>query len=85
MLYVAFGIYAGQRLLWWRALVAVVLAAFIDSTLGWYVAALIGPGRPLAVTTTREIVGTALLATLLDAVFGGIGVGVGARVGRRLA
>ncbi len=83
VIYVGFGIYAGQRLRWWRALVAVVLAAAIDSTLGWYVAALIGPGRPIGVNSTTEIVGTALLAVLLDAVFGGLGVAIGTRVRRR--
>jgi hypothetical protein len=83
VIYVGFGIYAGQRLRWWRALAAILLAAVIDSTLGWYVAALIGPARLLGVNSTTEIVGTALLATLLDVVFGGIGVGIGARVRRR--
>jgi hypothetical protein len=84
VIYAALGIFAGQRLRWWRAVVAVIVAALIDSSLGWYVAALIGPGRPAAGTGMTEIVGTALLAGLLDALFGAIGVAVGTRVTRRV-
>jgi hypothetical protein len=84
-IYVAFGIFAGQRLRWWRALIALIVAALVDVSLGWYLAALIGPGRPLGSSGAVEIVGTALLAALLDVVFAAIGVAIGARVGRRPA
>lgn len=85
LIYVAFGIFAGQRLRWWRALIALIVAALVDASLGWYVAALIGPGRPLASSGALEIIGTALLAALLDVVFAAIGIAIGARVGRRPA
>jgi hypothetical protein len=80
VIYVGLGVFAGQRLRWWRALVAMVVAALVDASLGSSVAALIGPGRTPAGTSVTEIVGTALLAGLLYALFGAIGVAVGTRV-----
>ncbi|MBV8117855.1 MAG: hypothetical protein JOZ01_07735 [Candidatus Eremiobacteraeota bacterium] len=83
VLYVGFGIFAGQRLRVPRALIAIVLAALIDASLGSYVAARIGPGATMAPGRTVEIVGVALLGALLNVVLGALGVAVGARVARR--
>jgi hypothetical protein len=77
------GIFAGQRLRWPRALVAIVIAAAIDVTLGSYLANRIGPGGATAVTRTAEVVGTAGLSLLLNVAFGGAGIAIGARVARR--
>lgn len=83
LLYVAFGVYAGQRLPRWRALAAIVLAAAVDLFLGNYVALLLGPGRATSGPWTREFTGTAAMTAAADIVFGAIGIAVGSRVARR--
>ncbi|HEY1655171.1 MAG TPA: hypothetical protein VGF86_08675, partial [Candidatus Tumulicola sp.] len=83
VLYLAFGVYAGQRLRPGRAFVAIVVAAVIDATIGAYVAALIGPGRPAAGTPMQQIVAWSAITAALSALFGAIGVGVGTRVNIR--
>ena len=85
VVYVGLGIFAGQRLRWQRALAAILIAALIDASLGSYVAALIGPGRPVAGTPVREILAAAFLGALFNAIFGAIGVFIGGRVARRSA
>ncbi|MGA8532502.1 MAG: hypothetical protein WB615_00175 [Candidatus Tumulicola sp.] len=83
VIYVALGIFAGQRLRRFRALTAIVIAALVDASLGSYVAASIGRDVPTVHSSTMEIVGAALLGALLNIAFGTIGVVVGARVARR--
>ncbi len=84
VIYVGFGIYAGQRLRLGRALLAIAIAAAIDASLGAYVAALIGPGRPAPGTPASAIVGLAAITGILSASFGAVGVVVGTRVRSRL-
>jgi hypothetical protein len=84
LLYVAFGIYAGQRLARWRALAAIVLAAAIDLFVGNYAALLLGPGRATSGPWTREFTGTAVMIAVADVVFGAIGIAVGLRVASRV-
>lgn len=84
VIYIGFGIYAGQRLRVGRALLAIAIAAAIDASLGAYAAALIGPGRPAPGTPTSAIVGLAVITGILSAAFGAVGVAVGTRVRRRI-
>ena len=80
VVYAAFGIYAGQRLRWWRALVAIALAALVDATVGSAVASLLGAW---VLQPWRGAVTSTALDTLLNLVVAAGGVAVGQRVMRR--
>jgi hypothetical protein len=80
VMYVAFGIAAGQRLRASRAIISVCIAALIEVSLGSYVAALIAPGRPPPGTGTTELVGLAALTVAFSVACGSFGVAVGRRV-----
>ena len=83
VMYVTFGIVAGQRLRASRAIVSVCVAALIEASLGSYVAALIGPGRPPPGTGPTELVGLAALTVAFSIGCGSLGVAVGRRVAGR--
>jgi hypothetical protein len=73
------GVYSGRVARAWSGLTAVVIAVAIETTLGWYVASLIGPGYVPGWTVPALIVMGAQ-AAMLAIVVGAIGVAVGVRV-----
>lgn len=79
ILFAGYGIYAGQRLRWLRALVAVSIAVVVDATIGTFVATFIGAW---IAQSDRYAVGTTILAAFLNFVVAGAGVAVGGRVAR---
>jgi len=81
VLFAAYGVAAGQRLRWPRALVAVAIAVIVDATIGSFVASLIGAWIS-ANQTGREAIGSTIIAALLCFVVAALGVAVGARVAR---
>ncbi len=60
-------------------MVAIVIAVAIEATLGWYVAALIGPGY-VPGWTVPVLILMGVEAAALALVIGAIGVAVGLRV-----
>jgi hypothetical protein len=83
VLYACFGIYAGQRLRWPRALLAIAIAVVVDAIVGTYVASLLGAWVAQG-PYGRDLAGSTLLTALLNLVVGAAGVGVGTRVVRRV-
>ena len=81
LLFVAMGFYAGRTLPIGRALVAIAIAAVAEATLGWYVAAAIGPARILQASAT-VIVGIAIIGILIDTAAGALGALIGRRAAR---
>ena len=82
ILFAAYGIVAGQRLRWPRALVAVAIAVVVDATIGSFVASLIGAWIA-ANQTGRDTAGSIVIAAVLYFVVAALGVAVGGRVVRR--
>jgi hypothetical protein len=82
LLFAGYGIVAGQRLRWPRALLAVAIAVVVDATVGSYVASLIGAWIA-ANQTGREALGTTLISAVLSLVVAAAGVAAGYRVARR--
>ncbi|MGA8576488.1 MAG: hypothetical protein WB609_12500 [Candidatus Cybelea sp.] len=72
------GVYAGRKRRE-RGILAIAIAAAIETTAGWYVAALIGPGYVVG-WTVRALIVMAVEAWLLSAGVGFVGVGIGLRV-----
>jgi hypothetical protein len=70
------GVYAGRRKRSWGAIVPIVIAASIESTAGWYVAAAIGPGY-VPGWTMRELTALAIERAVLFAAIGAAGVWTG--------
>ena len=83
LLFIAFGFYAGRVLAPARALMAVVIAAVAEATLGWYVAALIGPARPTPGTAFYLIVAFAVIGVVVDSAAGWAGAFFGHRAARQ--
>ena len=73
------GIYSGRVARSWSGMIAVVIAVAIEATLGWYVAALIGPGY-VPGWTVPVLILMGVEAAALALVIGAIGVAVGLRV-----
>jgi hypothetical protein len=69
------GIYAGRKKRW-RAIVTIAIAAAVETTAGWYVAALIGPGY-VPGWTMRVLIVMAVEGWLLSMAVGSAGVWVG--------
>jgi hypothetical protein len=69
------GVYAGRKKQW-RGVVVVAIAAALEATVGWYVAALIGPGY-VPGWTMQTLVVMALEGALLATVIGAAGVWIG--------
>ena len=82
VLYAGFGIYAGQRLRWLRALLAITIAVLVDAIAGTYVASLLGAWVAQG-PYGRDPTGSTLLTAVLNLAVGAAGVGVGTRVIRR--
>jgi hypothetical protein len=77
------GVYAGRKRGSWSGIAAVAIAAAADATLGWYVAAWIGPGY-VPGWTMRALVGMALESAALATAIGAAGVWVGLGVAARI-
>jgi hypothetical protein len=77
------GVYAGQRLKSWAALIPVASAAIVQWTVGWYVAGAIGGGVPVvwnAVAITGMVAGAFGVSIAIGAAGVWVGLGVaGAR------
>ncbi|MBV8281284.1 MAG: hypothetical protein JO347_04385 [Candidatus Eremiobacteraeota bacterium] len=83
VLFLFMGVYAGRRRGSWSAIVAVAIAAAADATLGWYVAAIVGPGY-VPGWTVRGLIVMAVESVVLATAIGAAGVCVGLAVaGRR--
>ncbi|MBV8067539.1 MAG: hypothetical protein JO113_06155 [Candidatus Eremiobacteraeota bacterium] len=83
VLFFFMGVYAGRTRRSWSGIVAVAIAAVADATLGWYVAAMIGPGY-VPGWTMRGLIVMAVESAVLSIVIGAAGVWVGLSVaGRR--
>ena len=75
------GVYAGRRGRSWVGAIPIAIAAVAQSTAGWYVAALIGPGY-VPGWTMRDLVVMAVESALLASVIGWAGVWIGIKVAR---
>jgi hypothetical protein len=73
------GVYAGRAARSWQGLVAIVVAACVEATAGWYLAALVGPGY-VPGWTPRLLVAMAVESALLSTAIGCLGVWTGLRV-----
>ena len=49
------------------------ITSLVDSTLGWYISWVIGPGRPVVEMDSTAIISTIFFVTLLGAILGFIG------------
>ena len=73
------GVYAGRKAGSWAGVVPVIVAAVVDATAGWYLAALIGPGY-VPGWTARELLAMGIESAVLSTAVGCAGVWVGLRV-----
>ncbi|MBV8530206.1 MAG: hypothetical protein JO104_02730 [Candidatus Eremiobacteraeota bacterium] len=73
------GVFAGRVAGSWLGILPVVVAAIVDATIGWYVAALIGPGY-IPGWTMRQLLTLAVESVLLSTAIGCVGVWVGMAV-----
>jgi len=76
VLLLAMGLFAGRTVKSWRALSAIVVAAVAQSTLGWYVAALISTSFVVTWSFTSFLF-TAFVSAIVSIVIGAIGIWVG--------
>jgi hypothetical protein len=77
VLFFVMGVLAGRKF-GWPGLIVVALAAALDATLGWYIAAAIGPGY-VPGWTVRMLVVLALERGLLSIAIAATGVFIGRR------
>jgi hypothetical protein len=70
------GIYAGRKKRSWGGIAPIAIAAAVEVTAGWYVAALIGPGY-VPGWTMRDLIVSATESALLMTAVGAAGVWVG--------
>lgn len=75
------GVFSGRVARSWGGAFAVTVAAVADATLGWYVAALIGPGY-VPGWTPRALIVMGIESALLSIAVGWCGVWIGIRVAR---
>lgn len=75
------GVFAGRKAASWAGLIPVAIAAVVEATAGWYVAALIGPGY-VPGWTTRVLVQMAAESVLTSLLAGAVGVWIGLGVAR---
>jgi hypothetical protein len=79
VLFFFMGIYAGRKRGSWGGISPIVIAAVVDATAGWYVAAAIGPGY-VPGWTMRMLIVMGVESAVLAAAAGAAGVAVGVRV-----
>lgn len=80
LLYAGFGIYAGQRLRWWRALIAIAISVLADATLGSAVASVLSAW---VFQPWRDAAGGAALGASLNFALAAVGIAIGQRVRRK--
>jgi len=73
------GIYAGRVVRSWAAVLPIAFAAVVDATVGWYLAAAIGPGY-VPGWTMRDLITLAIESAVLATIVGAAGVRVGVGV-----
>ena len=82
---IAMGIYAGRTVKSWHALIPMVAASVVQSTLGWYLAAHLSTSfftAPSGLSLAVEVVSSAVVAVAVGAFGVWLGLGVaGARRG----
>jgi hypothetical protein len=86
VLFFFMGIYAGRKSGSWSGTLVIVIVAAVDATLGWYVAALIGPGY-VPGWTMRQLIVLGFESAVVSTAIGAVGVWIGlavAGVRRRL-
>jgi hypothetical protein len=79
VLFFFMGLFAGRKAGSWAGILPVAVAAAADATIGWYGAALIGPGY-VPGWTLRVLVTLAIESAVVATVIGGVGVAIGLRV-----
>jgi hypothetical protein len=84
VLFFFMGIYAGRRSRPPGGILSIAIAAAVETTVGWYVAALIGPGY-VPGWTMRQLVVMAVQAAIVSTVIGAVGVWIGNRSARATA
>jgi hypothetical protein len=84
VLFFFMGVVAGRKAASWGGIIPVAIAAAVDATIGWYVAAFIGPGY-VPGWTTRILVTLAIESAALATAIGcaGVWIGVGVAGARR--
>ena len=86
VLYIVFAYFAARMLGFWAALSLGAVMGLTDVTIGWAVSWAIGPGRiDIGPLTPSDWIYTAAFATILGAIYGLIGGGIGALTVRRRA
>ena len=76
VLFFFMGLFAGRKVRSWAGILPVAVAAVADATVGWYSAALIGPGY-VPGWTMRDLVTLAIESFVLATAIGAVGVWVG--------
>ena len=76
ILLIAMGVYAGRTMKSWRAMVPIVTAALMQSTLGCYIGARISTSF-LVAQTTYSLVFTIVVSAILGTAIGAAGVWIG--------
>jgi hypothetical protein len=79
VLFFLMGVYAGRVARSWAGAFPVLIAAIADATIGWYVAALIGPGY-VPGWTMRDLITLAVESAVAAAAIGAAGVWIGLSV-----
>jgi len=83
VLFFFMGVLAGRKARSWAGILPVIVGAIADATVGWYVAALIGPGY-VPGWTMRDLITLAAESVALSTAIGALGVWIGLGVaGRR--
>jgi hypothetical protein len=76
VLFFFMGLLSGRKARTWIGLAPVLIAAIADATIGWYLAALIGPGY-VPGWTLRDLITLAVESTAVSTAIGAVGVWVG--------
>jgi hypothetical protein len=79
VLFFFMGLFAGRKAGSWAGILPAAIAAIADATMGWYSAALIGPGY-VPGWSMRVLVTLAIESAVVATIIGGIGVAIGLRV-----
>jgi hypothetical protein len=81
VLFFFMGILAGRKAGSWAGIIPILIAAVADATIGWYIAAWIGPGY-VPGWTMRVLVTLAIQSAVVATAIGCVGVWIGLGVAR---